>query len=68
MCTVMNLNNATKQQYTCTPLEAVVAAYAQSKMDWNTWQYKERYGSFVEEGKFTWLCGDFSAFKDGRDF
>ena len=67
--TVMNLANPEqKQWYTCTPKEAVIAAYAQSRKDWNTWQYAERYRKLVEEGKLTWLCGDFSAFKDGREF
>jgi hypothetical protein len=69
MCTVMNLLNPShKQNYSCTPREAVIAAYAQSKNDWNTWQYAERYGHLVDEGKYTLLCGDFSAFKDGREF
>jgi len=68
MCTVMNLKTMDKQIYSCTPKEAVVAAHAQSKMDWNTWQYKDRYSDLLEEGKNTFLCGDFSAFKDGRTF
>jgi hypothetical protein len=64
----MNLSSGDKQNYTCTPREAVIAAYAQSEMDWNTWQYAERYNSLVEEGEHTFLCGDFSVFKDGRNF
>jgi hypothetical protein len=65
----MNLSNPShKQEYSCLPKEAVIAAYAQSKKDWNTWQYAERYGEMVEEGKFCFVCGDFSAFKDGRKF
>ena len=66
--TVMNLSNGSKQIYTCTPREAVIAAYAQSLMDWNTWQYKERYSSLVIEGKLCLACGDFSAYKDGKTF
>ena len=66
--TVMNLCTAEKQYYTCTPKQAVIAAYAQSKNDWNTWDYDNRYSSLVEEGKFTLICGDFSVFKDGREF
>jgi hypothetical protein len=66
--TVMNLSTGEKQQYTCSPREAVIAAHAQSKNDWNTWDYAKRYGSMVEEGKLTFLCGDFSAFKNGRSF
>jgi hypothetical protein len=69
MVTVINLMNPEhKQIYSCTPKEAVIAAYAQSLNDWNTWQYAERYSNLVEEGELTWMCGDFSAFKDGRTF
>jgi len=68
MCTVMNLATTEKQIYTCTPKQAVIAAHAQSKMDWNTWQYEERYRKLLEYGKHTILCGDFSVFQDGRNF
>lgn len=68
MCTVMNLITEEKQVYTCSPKQAVIAAYAQSKGDWNTWQYDEHYGHLLEQGKQTVLCGDFGAFIDGRKF
>ena len=68
MVTVINLVTQEKQVYSCTPREAVIAAYAQSQTDWNTWQYKDRYDNLVIEGKLTFSCGDFSAFKDGRSF
>ena len=29
---------------------------------------EEKYNSQLYEGKVTWLCGDFSVFKDGRQF
>lgn len=65
---VMNLANPEEKQfYTCTPKEAVIAAYAQSKMDWSTWQYADRYEKMVVETNLTVTCGDFSAFKDGRE-
>ena len=67
-CTVMNLSTGDKQVYTCTPKEAVIAAYAQSFSDWNTWDYNKHYATFVKEGNDTVACGDFSAFKDGREF
>lgn len=60
---VKNLATRELQIYTCSPREAVIAAYAQSLHDWNTWDY-ERYGMLVTEGKFTVTCIDFSAFKD----
>jgi hypothetical protein len=67
-CTVMNLSTLEKQIYTCSPKEAVIAAYAQSQNDWNTWQYESRYSWLVEENEYTYICGNFSVFKDGREF
>ena len=67
-CTVMNLLTGEKLIYTCSPKEAVVSAFAQSKNDYNTWNYKENYDHLVEEGNLTFLCGDFSVFKDGKMF
>lgn len=64
--TVMNLATREKQVYFCEPRKAVLAAYAQSFNDYNTWNYETRYGHLVLEGKFCLACGDFSAFKDGR--
>ena len=62
---VYNLSNPDdKISYTCTPRQAVIAAYAQNNRDYNTWQYEERYGKLVEETEDTWLCGDFCALKD----
>jgi hypothetical protein len=37
---------------------AVIAAYAQSRNDWNTWDYESRYGSRVERGFSGWYLGD----------
>lgn len=78
MCTVMYLLDPKyKLNYTCSPKDAVIAAYAQHKSknskgvwqgDFNTWDYKKKYDNLVEEGKHTYLCGDFSVFKDGRNF
>lgn len=67
-CTVMNLATKQKLTFTCSPKQAVVAAYAQSLKDFCTWKYEEKYNSQLYEGKVTWLCGDFSVFKDGRQF
>ena len=73
---VINLSNPEQKiPYTCTPRQAVIAAYAQNLRhghgtigDWNTWQYEERYGHLVVQGKHTIACGDWSAFLDGRSF
>jgi hypothetical protein len=66
--TVMNLSTGEKQIYTCAPKEAVVAAYAHSLGDYNTWEYEEKYGKSSFDGTYVWICGDFCAFKDGREF
>ena len=63
---VMNLSTREKQVYFCEPRKAVLAAYAQSFKDYNTWQYEERYGHLLLEGKSCLAVGDFSVFKDGR--
>ena len=64
----MNLATQQKLTFTCSPKQAVIAAYAQSLKDFCTWKYEEKYNSQLYEGKVTWLCGDFSVFKDGRQF
>lgn len=66
--TVMNLKDGSKQYFTCSPREAVLSAYAHSVKNGNTWQYEQFYGRLIIEGKMTISCGDFSAFKDGREF
>ncbi len=78
MCTVVYLLDPEyKLNYTCSPREAVIAAYAQHKSknskgvwqgDFNTWDYKNKYNTLVEEGENTLLCGDFSVFKNGREW
>lgn len=65
----MNLCTGEKTIYSCEPLMAVICAYAQKqKKDFSTWDYKRKYQSLVQKSKLTFLCGDFSAFKDGRMF
>lgn len=66
MVDVMNLVDMHTVRYTCSPKEAVVCAHAQSLGDYNTWDYDEKYNHLVEEGLYTYLCGDWSVFKDGR--
>lgn len=40
--------------------EAVISAYAQLiNMDYNTWDYKTKYSSLVNETSNTIACGDF---------
>ncbi len=59
--TVVNLANLTEQVYTCSPREAVIAAYAQSLGDYSTWNYEARYGHLAVVGSSTVACGDFCA-------
>jgi hypothetical protein len=68
--TVMNLSTGEKQLYTCSPKEAVIAAYAQSLGDYNTWDYNKKYNHLIRESPASLgiSCGDFSAFKDGTEF
>ena len=67
MITVFNLCDNSQQYYTCSPKEAVVAAYAQKLGDFNTWDYK-KYNNLIEEGKLVFCCGDFAAFKNSKEF
>lgn len=46
------------------PKQAVIAAYAQDKKDFNTWDYDKHYGHLVKESNLCYLIGDFSAFKE----
>lgn len=64
MTTVFNLATQEHIEYSCTPAEAVVAAYAQARKDWNTWQYQARYGHLLTEGQYSVACGDFAALKE----
>ena len=48
---VVNLATGQSQLFTCSPREAVIAAYAQERGDWNTWEYPEKYGAMVRESE-----------------
>lgn len=59
---VLNLSTQQELIYTCTPIEAVMAAYAQvEKKDYNTWDYYVRYADLVVSGKHSVSCGDWCA-------
>ncbi len=63
--TVLNLATCHEQTFSCSPREAVIAAYAQSRGDFNTWDYEKNYGTQVlgimQPTHTTWNLGDFSA-------
>ena len=65
MTEVLNLATGQTQSYSCTPREAVIAAYAQARKDWNTWTYDARNGHLVTVGQHSVACGDFAAIKEG---
>jgi hypothetical protein len=64
MPTVLNLSTLDRYEYSCTPVEAVVSAYAHSRRDGSTWEYTKRYGAMVRHGRWSVSCGDFSALKE----
>jgi len=66
MTDVMNLNTEQVSTYSLSPREAVIAAYAQARGDWNTWDYAKHYSELVYETTLCFTIGDFSSFKDGR--
>jgi hypothetical protein len=67
MIVVHNLMTRDLYFYTCSPREAVIAAYAQSLGDWNTWNYEEKYGHMPIEGNYSIAVGDFCTLKEMQD-
>ena len=64
MVVVRNLATGKKQEYQgITGRQAVVAAYAQSLKDYNTWDYEKKYDHLVEELGSNVLIGDFTAWR-----
>lgn len=61
MATVIHLGTYNELEFSCSPRQAVIAAYAQSRGDWNTWDYEQKYGHMVKliRGR-TWSLGDFA--------
>lgn len=59
---VINMRTGQEQVYNLDPRKAVLAAFAQYMMDWNTWGYY-KYEDRIKEGKVFFFCGDFAAKK-----
>lgn len=60
MSDVLNLKTGVMSTYSCPPAEAVVAAFEQSKGNFNTWEYSEF--QYYKEGMRSERClflGDF---------
>lgn len=66
MTDVMNLATGEVRRYTLLPEEAVVAAYAQSRNDNNTWDYWKYLDKLDRRSNLTISLGDWCAFRDGR--
>jgi hypothetical protein len=64
MVKVENLSTGQVLEYTLSPAQAVVAAYEQSRGNWNTWSYPDpaNHPQF-EEGVKTVRCGDWCVIK-----
>jgi len=67
MSKVMDGRNGTFQVYTLDPVDSVIAAYAQSLKDFNTWDYRGKYFDALVWGTNTVACGDFIALLNWED-
>lgn len=65
MANVINLETGEIQVYSCSPQEAVVCAYEQSRKNFNTWSYNYSQVKISASGK-TVFCGNFSAVLTGE--
>lgn len=63
---VVNLVSGEERFYSLEPREAVIAAYAQSLGDNDTWLYEHHYGGFVFEGRFSFGIGSWACVKTNR--
>lgn len=59
MVTVFNLDTQQELVYWLAPALAVVAAHAQERKDYNTWQYF-KYWDLLEYSPRVVICGDWS--------
>jgi hypothetical protein len=58
VCVVTNLLSLEERTYSCSPKQAVIAAYAQSMGDWNTWDYEAKYGAKVQQTRHYYVLGN----------
>jgi len=56
---VFHVDSRQEISFSLPPEEAVIAAHAQSKKDYQTWNYKEKYKAI--RAKYGWVCGEFWA-------
>lgn len=63
---VFNLATGQELGYFLPPASAVVAAYAQERKDWNTWEYF-KYWNLIEYSPRVVTCGDWSTVHTERN-
>lgn len=63
MSTAFNLSSGERREYVLAPEDAVIAAFAQSRGDWSTWDYRTRYSGQVVTGAVCVTIGNWSAFR-----
>jgi hypothetical protein len=63
MVKVLNLATGQEQVYSCSPEQAVVCAYEQSKGNMNTWEYDFSQAKQATGGRVVY-CGDFACKKE----
>lgn len=66
MVDVYNLTTGEVLTYSSSPEQAVVAAFEQSRGNFNTWDYDFSKAVITTNGR-TVYCGDFSAFMKGQE-
>lgn len=61
---VLNLITQKEIYYCLPPREAVICAFEQYTLkNFNTWTYDTDKRIMIQEGKYTFLCGDWSVLK-----
>lgn len=56
-----NMSTQQRRVYFCeSPVDAVIAAFAQSRDDWNTGDYLVKYSTLVQVGQWFLFCGDWA--------
>jgi len=62
MTTIFNLATGEERTYDLSPKSALIAAYNQTKGDYNTWNYNDKNYHFIE-GEKTIALGDWCVIK-----
>lgn len=63
--TVFHTPSETEHVYTLPPREAVLAAFALSMGDANSWNWEKRWNHYVKRTPHGWAAGDWWAYDTG---